>query len=263
MLSGFGMSQVHRFQALSALELEDALEGARRDRLEATQEESLASSLCQQAQQELAAARTRPGQLGPRLLNQNVRILKERLLAARIRLQSATAREVALLSFRTVQLEGGIEGRKPTSAEADVLERYIEADGVVNHWFWKFERSDDERVWRQVARGSLYASLAHDFLEWSEVAAPKQGWRVDREEFLARYREAVLNPPYRLRTTQGDQLFHDLVQVVLQGVPPDATVYSWSIEHPYFNAGKEWWDTVFYTVQSDAGGVGLIASATD
>jgi hypothetical protein len=172
----------------------------------------------------------------------------------------------ALENYRTLHREGRLEGRPPTHLEAEVLGRFGAAGGVVDHWFWAFEAPRDENLWRYVAAGSLWASVLRAGFQdvWPDLALPAERSRLGAKEFLQQYKRAVKHPPYRLkRGSHPNELCEALIERVLRGVPPDAALYAWSDEHGYFNAGKEWWGTLFVTLEVPGGAVGIVASSTD
>ncbi|MCC7542042.1 MAG: hypothetical protein IT379_37830 [Deltaproteobacteria bacterium] len=256
-----------QLQPLSASEVEQALAETRRARLAITERESRLAALSQEADEILRRASRRPRPAAERReLAQRARVLRQEHGQARSDSMEANELEKALAGFRRLHVEGRIEGRPPTTEEADILERFESAGGVVDHWLWTFDAPRGERVWRYVAAGSLWASVLRAGYQdmWPDLALPARGRRLDASELLRPYRRAVKQPPYRLaRGSHPNELCRDLVERILRGVSPGAALHAWSDEHPYFDSGKEWWGTLFLTIEVPGGAVGVVASATD
>jgi hypothetical protein len=82
------------------------------------------------------------------------------------------------------------------------------------------------------------------------------------------YAYAFFDPPYNLRCgdTEAAQLFCELTDVLFAGFPDSLIVYEWSTGcSNYFDAGREWWGTFFWTVEVPASDrlIGIAASTTD
>jgi hypothetical protein len=156
--------------------------------------------------------------------------------------------------------------RDPTEAEREILERFENADGVVRHVFWTLDPGDDtEEGRRRVATASLAEAVGSSGCVDLVGAAspPAKGTRISRELFLREYRRAVTDPPYGLFGDDPDALYAALVDVVLGGVGEDAVIFAWSDEHAFFDAGREWWGTFFFTISIEGGAAGIVASETD
>jgi hypothetical protein len=110
-------------------------------------------------------------------------------------------------------------------------------------------------------------------------------WSGDEENFQNAvkthvddgFTHAFLNPPYSLfglvnRKPQSlpnkekHRLFFKTVDRLLGGLAQNCVIYRWSEDSSnFFDAGKEWWGTYFYTVfvPDSSRIVGIIASETD
>lgn len=82
------------------------------------------------------------------------------------------------------------------------------------------------------------------------------------------YAYAFYAPPYNLSCPAGEaaDLFRELTGALLGGFDEPLFVCEWATDcSNYFDAGREWWGTFFWTVESrDTGRViGIAASATD
>ena len=77
--------------------------------------------------------------------------------------------------------------------------------------------------------------------------------------------QAFCDPPYSFRG-DADRLLQDFKHLVLHDLPPTAGIWQWKPEGSnYFDAGKEWWGSFFWTVRPTPGRiiVALLASTTD
>lgn len=77
-----------------------------------------------------------------------------------------------------------------------------------------------------------------------------------------------LDPPYGLIGTKDSKnhLFFKLIDDVLCSCPADMSIFAWSTDtSEYFDPGKEWWGSYFWTVYSKTAQrlVAITASATD
>ncbi|MEM7802048.1 MAG: hypothetical protein AAF633_22835 [Chloroflexota bacterium] len=82
------------------------------------------------------------------------------------------------------------------------------------------------------------------------------------------YAYAFFEPPYTSRGTavEKETLFHAVERVFFDGFDAEAQIWSWPADSSnYFNAGKEWWGTFFYTYSLPGTDtiLGIAASATD
>lgn len=89
---------------------------------------------------------------------------------------------------------------------------------------------------------------------------------VTLDEFLAAYRPAFLDPPYRLRldAARAAKLCEESLTVLL-GDLAEWSICAWSDDWSnYFDAGKEWWGAYLWTLcRADGRGVWIGASTTD
>ena len=82
------------------------------------------------------------------------------------------------------------------------------------------------------------------------------------------YSDAFVEPPYNLSGShkQINKMFWDISNSLFNGFLTKSSIWSWSTDcSNYFDAGKEWWGTYFYTyslVDTD-NIVVLLASTTD
>ncbi|NEQ46721.1 MAG: hypothetical protein F6K00_25505 [Leptolyngbya sp. SIOISBB] len=82
------------------------------------------------------------------------------------------------------------------------------------------------------------------------------------------YAYAFFEPPYFLKGTalEKEHLFHEVERLFLQRFDTSAIIWQWSDGcSNFFDAGREWWGTYFYTysLPGDNAIVGIVASATD
>ena len=89
------------------------------------------------------------------------------------------------------------------------------------------------------------------------------------------YAYAFFDPPYNLydhgpargyRAAQAADLFCALTDSLFGGFPDSLVIYEWSADcSNYFDDGREWWGTFFWTVEVPGSGrlVGVVASSTD
>ncbi len=81
------------------------------------------------------------------------------------------------------------------------------------------------------------------------------------------YAYSFSEPPYsvRIHGIELQQLFDEMVKTVLGDLPSDAVIYRWNTDcSNYFDAGKEWWGSFFWTLYlPDGRFVGIAASTTD
>jgi hypothetical protein len=80
--------------------------------------------------------------------------------------------------------------------------------------------------------------------------------------------DAYLDTPYGLSGTKDavNDLFFEVVDKLLDGVRENLQILSWNPDWSnYFDAGKEWWGTYFWTFHYDGTNriVGIAASTTD
>jgi hypothetical protein len=115
----------------------------------------------------------------------------------------------------------------------------------LNHLFWT---GDDENF-----RNVVQAEVGDDFTS------------------------AFLEPPYSLiqlvgqearplTNTEKHRLFFETIDRLFGGLSENCTIFRWSADSSsYFDAGKEWWGTYFYTVFAPDFSriVGVVASTTD
>jgi hypothetical protein len=82
------------------------------------------------------------------------------------------------------------------------------------------------------------------------------------------FADAYLDPPYSLSGTRTDcnAAFIDALDLLFDGLHGDCTIFRWSdASSNYFDGGREWWGTYFWTVHAAGTDriVGCVASATD
>ncbi|MEM8861310.1 MAG: hypothetical protein AAGD96_23550 [Chloroflexota bacterium] len=82
------------------------------------------------------------------------------------------------------------------------------------------------------------------------------------------YAYAFFEPPYTMRgeATQKEDLFHNTEKLMFGRFDENAIIWSWSDDcSNYFDAGKEWWGTFFYTYSLPGSDtiLGMVASQTD
>ena len=82
------------------------------------------------------------------------------------------------------------------------------------------------------------------------------------------FADAYLDPPYSLSGTPAERnaAFYDALDLLFDGMRKDCTIFRWSdASSNYFDCGREWWGTYFWTVHVTGTDriVGLVASATD
>lgn len=96
---------------------------------------------------------------------------------------------------------------------------------------------------------------------------PEQACFVPSDERTG-YAAAFRDPPYPLRRSQVEalELFRAMTESLFAGFREPLAVYEWSTEcSNYFDAGREWWGTFFWTVGvlGASSIVGVVASTTD
>lgn len=104
------------------------------------------------------------------------------------------------------------------------------------------------------------------------------GKRISTDEFMHGPRDsdprelpegfvhAFCDPPYGLRRANPMRLLSTFRRLVLHQLAPETEIWQWDTEGSnYFDAGKEWWGSFFWTVQPPPGRiiVALLASTTD
>jgi len=126
---------------------------------------------------------------------------------------------------------------------------------------------------RVLLKGTTPNHLNHQF--WSgDDENFRNVVQIDMGKSFAR---AFLNPPYflirrgdgkcrSLTHAEAHRIFFETVDRLFGGLPGNCIIFRWSADSSnYFDAGKEWWGTYFFTVfvPEFSRIVGIIASATD
>jgi len=109
----------------------------------------------------------------------------------------------------------------------------------------------------------------HDLFWFGDPETPRH--RVPpptRKHANGSFTDAYLDPPYGLSGTPAERnaAFFDALDLLFDGLRGDCTIHRWSdAASNYFDDGREWWGTHFWTVHASGADriVGVVASATD
>lgn len=127
---------------------------------------------------------------------------------------------------------------------------------------------------RRVLQKGQSSRHRNDLFWGGDVEAPGNIVKADLGE---NFTYAFLEPPHRLsrsypdggpRLTNLDKqaIYFETIDRLFGGLPDDCVIFRWSDDASnYFDDGKEWWGTFFYTVYAPqiARMVGVVASTTD
>lgn len=121
---------------------------------------------------------------------------------------------------------------------------------------------------RLLFRGTTKEHFNHLF--WfgdEEASSSRVGFKTpwSEQESLS---YAFLSPPYGLRGTRSEcnAVFFDALDLLLGGMRGEYAIYRWSdAASNYFDAGREWWGTFFWTAHEIGTDhiLGIAASSTD
>ena len=121
---------------------------------------------------------------------------------------------------------------------------------------------------RLLMRGTM-KNHRNDLFWFGDSEMPRNRVRTpSRTHLNGSFAEAYLDPPYSLSGTPAERnaAFYDALDLLFDGMRNDCTIFRWSdASSNYFDCGREWWGTYFWTVHATGTDriVGLVASASD
>jgi hypothetical protein len=191
----------------------------------------------------------------------------------------AVHREAALSTLRTMKMQN--------DDYFDKLLESAEYAGRRRDEFFQFDIrenaiGDGERLSVDAFLGPYCDLQRRRLLFQGAISKHRNGWfwfgdeETKKEQMLsvsyqspdAGLSGAYVAPPYNLGGSRSEQnaAFFDLLDMLLGGMRGEYVIYHWSDDASnFFDAGKEWWGTYFWTAHEIGTDriIGIAASATD